>query len=68
MYHNEFSTPTVVVERLSNGISPIPIEEKGAAGPWGPGSPGGPGSPSRPAHPQCPQCLLGPLSQSYGSS
>ena len=33
MYHNEFSTPTVVVERLSEGKFPIPVEEKGAAGP-----------------------------------
>ena len=33
MYRNEFSTPTVVVERLSEGKSPIPVEEKGAAGP-----------------------------------
>ena len=33
MYHNEFSTPTVVVERLSKGKSPISVEEKGAAGP-----------------------------------
>ena len=33
MYCNEFSTPTVVVERLSEGKSPIPVEEKGAAGP-----------------------------------
>ena len=33
MYHNEFSTPTVVVERLSEGKSPISVEENGAAGP-----------------------------------
>ena len=58
MYRNEFSTPTVVVERLRDGKSPIPVEEKGAAGP------GGPGGPSRPAHPQCPWCPLGPLNQS----
>ena len=68
MYQNELSTPTVLVERLRDGISPIPVEVKGAAGPWGPSSPGGPGGPSRPAHPQCPQCPLGPLNHSYGSS
>ena len=65
MYHNEFSTPSVVVENLRDGISPIPVEVKGAAGPWGPGSPGAPGSPSHPARPRCP---LGPPNQSYGSS
>ena len=65
MYCNEFCTPTVVVERLRDGISPIPMEVKGAAGPWGPGGPGGPGDPSHPAHPRCP---LGPLNQSYGLS
>ena len=32
MYHNDFFTPTVVVERLRDGKSPIPVEEKGAAG------------------------------------
>ena len=59
MYHKEFSTPTMVVERLSEGKSPIPVEQKGAAGPRGPGGPGGPGGPSRPACPQCPWCPLG---------
>ena len=33
MYRNEFSTPTVVVERLRDGKSPIPVEEKGQLGP-----------------------------------
>ena len=64
MYRKEFSTPTMVVERLSEGKSPIPMEEKGAAGPGGPGGPDGPDGPSRPVHPRCPQCPLGPISQS----
>ena len=64
MYRKEFSTLTVVVERLSEVKSPIPVEEKGAAGPGGPDGPGGPGGPSCPAHPWCPRCPLGPLSQS----
>ena len=64
MYHNEFSTPAVIVERLRNGKSPIPMEEKGAAGSSGPGDPGGPGGPSHLARPQCPWCPLGPLNQS----
>ena len=33
MYRNEFSTPTVVVERLRDGKSPIPMEEKEQLGP-----------------------------------
>ena len=61
MYRNEFSTPTVVVKRWRKGISPIPVEVKGAAGPWGPSGSGGP---SHPARPQCPRCPLGPLNQS----
>ena len=68
MYHNEISTPTVVMERLRDGNFPITVEVKGVAGPQGPGGPGGPGGPSHPACPRCPQCSLGHLNQSYGSS
>ena len=66
MYCNEFSTPTVVVEKLRDGISSIPVEVKGVAVPLGPSGPGGPGGPSCPARPQYPRCPLGPLNQSYG--